>query len=450
MGKSLAVTSAAAVALCLCATGSASAYDPGRDPMPMKLPPADAHISSAIETTWLLGIEPLPAARARAHELGASAVSGNAVSVPTGRARAVAAALRRDGYLAFAEPDIVAHTASAPDGRPGAWARGSVMPGNMLTVPVGLAPIGIVDERIDVTHPDLAGHTTVINPGGAIEEGHGTAVASVAAGTMGNGFVMGIVPGQQVVGYATNLTCSDITRGIDRLQGAGVKVINLSLGFSGWCQTLYVMIQKVIGADTVVVAAAGNEFEEGNPIEFPAAFPHVLSVAAIDRDRRSSYFSNANAAVDVSAAGEGVPVAVPIGLDTEDGVRDGVSRWDGTSFSAPIVAGVVSWLRTVRPRMNGQQIVDLVRRGARDIDRRGWDADTGWGMVDLPASLRQPDPMPDPRSRTTRSSWSTERTSPAPTASSIPAADREGSRPRWTGRRIRMTSIASASPRTGR
>ena len=72
----------------------------------------------------------------------------------------------------------------------------------------------------------------------------------------------------------------------------------------------------------IPVAAAGNEFLEGNPLEFPASLPHVVTVAATTRDDQSAVFSNANDAIDLSAPGVGIMTAVPPALDT-DGAQDG-------------------------------------------------------------------------------------------------------------------------------
>ena len=84
-------------------------------------------------------------------------------------------------------------------------------------------------------------------------------------------------------------------------------------------------MQIAFAKGSLVVAASGNEFAQGNPVIFPAAYPHVLSVASLDPTLKSSGFSSANAAVDVAAPGVDVPVATPAAFDTEDGVVDGVT-----------------------------------------------------------------------------------------------------------------------------
>ena len=117
------------------------------------------------------------------------------------------------------------------------------------------------------------------------------------------------------------------------------------------------------------VAAAGNEFAEGNPLEFPASLPHVLTVAAVGPDLQPSYFSNANAAIDLSAPGESIMTAVPPAHDG-DGVADGYERQNGTSFAAPMVAAAVAWVRAARPELTADQVNQAVRLSARDVGPR--------------------------------------------------------------------------------
>ena len=144
-----------------------------------------------------------------------------------------------------------------------------------------------------------------------------------------------------------------------------------------------------------MVAASGNEFAEGNPVIFPAAYPHVLSVASLNPTLTSSFFSTPNAAVDVAAPGVDVPVATPGAFDTEDGVVDGVTLASGTSFAAPIVSGAAAWLATARPDLTNGQLADTLRRSARDVAPAGYDTNTGFGLVNLGAALALPAPARD-------------------------------------------------------
>jgi Subtilase family len=384
---------ASALVAGLLAASPAAAFDA----LPMQLPAARDQAASASEPrTWILGIRP----SARAHRLaarhGAGRLSDSAVVLPAARARAAASALAARGLLSYAEPDVRRRRAGSWDGAPDGWARGAVVPANVIAPPFS-APIGVIDDQVDGTHPDLAGHTTAIGAP-TMTYAHGTMVASAAAASAGNGGVVGVYPGAPIVSYGTSdLSCSDIVRGVNELVERRVGVINISLGSPLPCVAEHVAIQQAIGEGVVIVAAAGNEFESGNPVEFPAGYPHVLSVASVRRsDLATSGFSNANAAIDLAAPGEDVPVAAPLSLDVEDGAADGVSVASGTSFAAPIVAGAAAWLRSARPGLSGAQVADALRSGARDLGATGWDRGSGWGLVSVVGALQQPDPPVDP------------------------------------------------------
>jgi hypothetical protein len=378
-------------------TGAGPAF--AFNPLPMRLPPSGAYAAgSSVPSTWLLGIRPTVQAHELAAKLGAKRVTDNAVVISTSRAREAAKQLRKTGALSYAEPNVRRQVTASYDGFPDQWARGAVVPPATISPPLGQIKIGVVDDRVDITHPDLAGHTTIVaDEGRAAVSPHGTEVASIAAGSAGNGGVMGVLPGAPVLAFGSDLYCSDVAGGILSLMEAGVGVINMSIGSSEPCAAENAAIQKAIGEGVVIVAAAGNEFEAGNAVQYPAAYAHVLSVASVRYpDLASSYFSNANAAVDVSAPGENVPVAIPLAFDVEDGAQDGVTTADGTSFASPIVAGVAAWISTVRPSLTAIQVADTLRQGAIDLGPKSWDPDYGYGLVSLPGALSAPDPFEDP------------------------------------------------------
>lgn len=154
-------------------------------------------------------------------------------------------------------------------------------------------------------------------------------------------------------------------------------------------------VQVAYAAGSLVVAAAGNEFAAGNPVIYPAAYPHVLSVAALDRNLAPSGFSSENTAVDVAAPGVGIPLAIPAAFDGEDGAIDGVTLANGTSFAAPIVSGAAAWLATARPALSNGQISDVLRRSARDVATQGYDPASGFGLIQMAGALAQPTPEPD-------------------------------------------------------
>lgn len=373
------------VALSLLAPSGAAALEPIAPPM--ELPGRGATVRD-----WLLGVRPGTPTPA-----GAERIAPSTLSVPRTAARAVAARLGK--ALIYAEPDRrVTRPASVPDSDLDAWARGAVVP-STIAPPPNPVPIAVVDSFVDPTHPDLAANTSYLNATetSTIDDAHGTQVASAAAALLQGSGVAGVLPGAPVASFGISYpaSCGIVVEGIEASIRARVAIINLSLGGTEPCFAQYVAVQRAYGAGILVVAAAGNEFQDGNPVNYPAAFPHVLSVAAIDTDGSPASFSTANAAVDIAAPGVGVPLAVPVTLD-DDGVADGYTLANGTSFAAPMVAGGAAWVRTARPDLSAGQLGDVLRFTARDLAAQGYDRDTGWGLMDIPAALAAPTPVNDP------------------------------------------------------
>ena len=381
--------------LLLFAAAPAQAFDE----RPMNLPPSASAVAAASTQPerWIVGAERGDASERIARRFGAGSLAGGtAYRVATPRARALAAALRRGGRLTYAEPDVELRRFSAFDAQPASGPRSAVIdPGLTPPAPIPQGAIAIVDDLADVTLPDLASNTRQVNPGPVLGR-HGTMVASAAGAVLNGSGVFGAFPGAPLlsVGLPPQIRCSDASAGVIAAAREGARVINLSFGTTVPCATLFEAVQRAYAAGSLVVAATGNEFAAGNPVIYPAAFPHVLSVAALDPSLQPSAFSSANAAVDVAAPGVNVPVAVPLAFDT-DGVVDGVSVASGTSFSAPIVAGAAAWLATVRPTLRNGQVADVLRRSARDVASPGYDASTGFGLVHLASALAAPTPERD-------------------------------------------------------
>jgi subtilisin family serine protease len=149
-----------------------------------------------------------------------------------------------------------------------------------------------------------------------------------------------------------------------------------------------------VARGSIVVAAAGNSRASGNPLTYPASLPHVLTVAATDQRNLATSFSSSFRAVDLAAPGEDIASAValpfvPAGFQPYAYVA-------GTSFSAPIVAGAAAWVWTQRPELDSSQVVEILRGSAHDVGRKGFDVDTGFGIIDIPAALALAAPPRDP------------------------------------------------------
>jgi hypothetical protein len=171
-------------------------------------------------------------------------------------------------------------------------------------------------------------------------------------------------------------------------------VINMSFGSEGFCYPEYVALQFATARGIIPVAAAGNEGADTNPLEFPASLPHVLTVAAVGEDGKATGFSNVNAAVDLSAPGVDIMVAVPLSEDKE-APADGYMHESGTSFSTPMVSAAVAWVRQARPELTPAQVAQAIRLSAQDVGQPGWEADTGFGVLSVGNALRFAHPPKD-------------------------------------------------------
>jgi hypothetical protein len=193
------------------------------------------------------------------------------------------------------------------------------------------------------------------------------------------------------VGSGTELTTTEIVNGILAVSAQGRTVINLSLGGPGPDQAIKAAVDLAVARGSLVVAASGNDGEEGNTLTYPAAYPHVLTVAATQADGLVAPWSSRSRFVDLAAPGAQIPVAT---VEPQTGAT-GWAPEDGTSFATPIVSAAAAWLWTVRPTLDAGQVAQILRSSATDIGPPGRDPTSGYGLLNLPAALAAPTPLRD-------------------------------------------------------
>ncbi len=225
----------------------------------------------------------------------------------------------------------------APIGASSAWDRSK---GDGVTV-------AILDSGVDATHPDLAGKVTANLDMTDVHDGsgtHGTHVAGIAAATTNNGV------GVAAVGWNVSLLSikvldvegsgftSWVINGIDEAVNRGAKVINLSLATTIFEQQLQDAVNRAYSRGVLVVAAAGNNDDQGGTStspKYPAAMNHVLSVAATVESGAVAPFSRRGPLVDLAAPGNGLVTTTTGG---------GYTVASGTSVASPMVAGAAALL----------------------------------------------------------------------------------------------------------
>jgi subtilisin family serine protease len=204
----------------------------------------------------------------------------------------------------------------------------------------------IIDSGIDGTHPDLQGipmagqNFTTSGVWNSDELGHGTHVAGTIAAVGGNGIgVVGVAPHQQLNLYIAKVfdatgsaSSSTVAKAMLACSKAGANVISMSLGSGTPNQLQKIVVRVLAGRNVLMVAAAGNAGTSA--ISYPAGFPEVISVAAIDGAKNKASFSQFNADVEIAAPGVGVLSTVPVGTGIELRVVVG-----GVTYGALPMAG---------------------------------------------------------------------------------------------------------------
>jgi subtilisin family serine protease len=293
--------------------------------------------------------------------------------------------------------------------------------------------VAVLDSGIDSGHPDLQnriadGESFVASSWENDTNGHGTFVAGEIAAATNN--ALGIAG----VGFPATLLIAKIVRSdgtispdaeADAIRWAvdnGARVINMSFGGvrdpgnpdgDTYSPLEAAAVRYAVSKGVLVVAAVGNA--DNAPTEpwgyagYPAALPHVLGVSALARDGSVPNFSNRDRRHnDIAAPGEGIFSTLPRPLTSESrpgcllrGYSDcgpvEFRRGEGTSFSAPQVAGAAAVLFAVTPSATADQVARVLTRSAADADPDtgcvrcsiGHDAFTGWGLLDVANAVRR-------------------------------------------------------------
>jgi hypothetical protein len=310
-------------------------------------------------------------------------------------------ALRERGSLVFTQPEQTYEataTTETPDPlQADEWWRAQVGIDG-LTPPGPGVPVTIVDSGLDFSHPEFAGRadTLALNdqePPGIGGE-HGTSVASVIAAPLNGVGVVGIYPKavlrswDAAKGDGTRLESSEIAGGILAAARAGRSVINLSLGSDVRDLAIELAVNEAVASGSLIVAASGNDGDRSSPLGYPAAYPHVTTVAATDHTGAVASFSSRSGYVDLAAPGDDIVVASALGKNWRPA--------SGTSFASPMVAAAAAWIWTARPELAAGQVAEILRRSARDLGQQGRDSASGFGMLNVAAALALPVPVRDP------------------------------------------------------
>ena len=261
--------------------------------------------------------------------------------------------------------------------------------------------IGVLDSGMPLAASEFTGRLTPgydfanndNNP--TDDQGHGSNVGSIIGAKGNNGSVMAgvnwnskIIPVKILDANNSGLYSwwvSGITYAVD----SGAKVLNMSVGGSGFSQALQDAVTYATSRGTIVVVCMMNN---NNAVPYyPAAFDNVIAIGAINnRGKRAVPFcwgggSSYGSHIDFCAPGEMI-----LGLNYQN--TNAVTYWCGTSQATPMVTGIVSLMLSKNPNLSYSSIYNILKASAIDTlgnRNAGWNQYYGWGRIDAAFALAQ-------------------------------------------------------------
>jgi type VII secretion-associated serine protease mycosin len=259
--------------------------------------------------------------------------------------------------------------------------------------------VAVIDSGVD-DNPQFGHRVTVGRTFAAAQAGppagdcvgHGTSVAGIIAAAPRSGVAFaGVAPRARILSFKVtnveqNFASGAVADAITNAVNDHVQIINLSLAAPNTSQ-LRAAVNRAEQHNIIVVAAAGNDGSTpGTGPVYPAAYPGVLSVGAVDAGGDLASFSDTHTPVSVTAPGVDITATYP--GEFPDSYAAGIQ---GTSFATPFVAGVAALVWARFPDYTAAQVAARIEETADGAAGQG----TGNGLVNpvqavtavLPASL---------------------------------------------------------------
>jgi subtilisin family serine protease len=265
--------------------------------------------------------------------------------------------------------------------------------------------VAVLDTGIDTDHPDLEESLSTYNHNPASAEdivGHGTHVSGIICATINNKVgiagicrcelhvwkIFGDAPADDGEFYVDELMYQ---RALNQVRTAGMNVVNLSIGGTLSSRTEALLFRRLRDAGVAVVAAMGNEYREGNPTEYPAAYPGSIAVGAINESNRRAAFSNTGNHIVVCAPGNNILSTLPMkpsAYRTEEDTE--YAAWSGTSMATPHVTAAAALILAGHPDWKAGQVTQRLRNTTTRLAAMRNSKQTqayGAGLIDVKSAV---------------------------------------------------------------
>jgi len=247
--------------------------------------------------------------------------------------------------------------------------------------------VAVIDSGVDQNHPELAeaiaGSFNAVGDRAPKPDAHGTAVAGIIGA---RAKLLGVAPGARLLtaraffreGGGSPLTTTFILlRAIDWSFANKARVYNLS--FAGpEDRAMQRILKAASDRGAILVAAAGNAGPKA-PAAYPAAYPEVLAITALDQTNKLYKKANRGSYVAAAAPGVDVLVAVP---------RGGYDVKSGTSFAAAHISGLIALMLERNPNLTMAEVQSHIEAAAHDLGAKGRDKLFGAGRADAHGTVQ--------------------------------------------------------------
>ncbi|MEU1040331.1 type VII secretion-associated serine protease mycosin [Streptomyces sp. NPDC005551] len=268
--------------------------------------------------------------------------------------------------------------------------------------------VAVIDTGVDPENPDLKGRvldgkdfapTSRAGDEHTDYDGHGTGMAGLIAGTGAYGGgegAFGLAPGADILPVrmpdADDVSPFAVStyfgKGIRYAADSGAKVINVSMSGGISTPELTGAVEHALNKGALVFAAVGNDADKARHVDYPAATPGVVGVAAVGRNLRRAAWSQYGPQVDLAAPGEGMVHAC--------GGKTGLCKTNGTSDATALASASAALIWAAHPAWTNNQVLRVLLNtlgGPTDGAER--NDSIGYGIVRPRVALQNPgDPGP--------------------------------------------------------